>query len=100
MRRSTIPEARVPLRRQNVGDRNTSESDNLSESQEGTERDIVPENSWEAWTCLTGSFFMMFPSFGFQTAGKCPQLPSPSAILKLILLSRICSRLYQHASTL
>jgi hypothetical protein len=28
-----------------------------------------PEGGWEAWTCLLGSFLMMFPSFGFQTAG-------------------------------
>lgn len=28
-----------------------------------------PEGGWEAWTCLLGSSLMMFPSFGFQTAG-------------------------------
>ncbi|GIC85399.1 putative MFS monocarboxylate transporter [Aspergillus udagawae] len=27
-----------------------------------------PEGGREAWTCLLGSFLMMFPSFGFQTA--------------------------------
>ncbi|CAG8380465.1 unnamed protein product [Penicillium salamii] len=27
-----------------------------------------PEGGREAWICLTGSFLMMFPSFGFQTA--------------------------------
>lgn len=29
-----------------------------------------PEGGREAWICLAGSFLMMFPSFGFQTAGK------------------------------
>lgn len=29
-----------------------------------------PEGGWEALTCLLGSFLMMFPSFGFQTAGR------------------------------
>jgi hypothetical protein len=28
-----------------------------------------PEGGWEAWTCLLGSSLIMFPSFGFQTAG-------------------------------
>ena len=28
-----------------------------------------PEGGWEAWTCVLGSFMLMFPSFGFQTAG-------------------------------
>ncbi|KAE8395818.1 major facilitator superfamily domain-containing protein [Aspergillus alliaceus] len=27
-----------------------------------------PDGGREAWTCLLGSFLMMFPSFGFQTA--------------------------------
>jgi hypothetical protein len=31
-----------------------------------------PEGGREAWTCLLGSFLMMFPSFGFQTAGIHP----------------------------
>jgi hypothetical protein len=29
-----------------------------------------PEGGREAWMCLLGSFLMMLPSFGFQTAGK------------------------------
>ena len=29
-----------------------------------------PEGGREAWTCLLGSALLMFPSFGFQTAGK------------------------------
>jgi hypothetical protein len=29
-----------------------------------------PEGGRDAWTCLLGSFLMMIPSFGFQTAGK------------------------------
>ena len=29
-----------------------------------------PEGGREAWTCLLGSALIMFPSFGFQTAGK------------------------------
>lgn len=28
-----------------------------------------PEGGMEAWSCLLGAFLMMFPSFGFQTAG-------------------------------
>lgn len=28
-----------------------------------------PEGGREAWTCLLGSALLMFPSFGFQTAG-------------------------------
>lgn len=29
-----------------------------------------PEGGREGWTCLLGSCLLMFPSFGFQTAGK------------------------------
>ena len=29
-----------------------------------------PDGGLEAWKCLLGSFCLMFPSFGFQTAGK------------------------------
>lgn len=29
-----------------------------------------PEGGRDAWVCLLGSCLMMFPSFGFQTAGK------------------------------
>jgi hypothetical protein len=29
-----------------------------------------PEGGREAWTCLLGSALLMFPSFGFQTAGE------------------------------
>jgi hypothetical protein len=29
-----------------------------------------PEGGREAWMCLLGSCLMMFPSFGFQTAGE------------------------------
>lgn len=29
-----------------------------------------PEGGLEGWTCLFGSCLLMFPSFGFQTAGK------------------------------
>jgi len=29
-----------------------------------------PEGGREAWICLIGSSLMMFPSFGFQTAGE------------------------------
>lgn len=29
-----------------------------------------PEGGFEGWTCLLGSCLLMFPSFGFQTAGK------------------------------
>ena len=28
-----------------------------------------PEGGLEAWTCVLGSFMLMLPSFGFQTAG-------------------------------
>lgn len=30
-----------------------------------------PEGGPQAWKCLLGSFLLMFPSFGFQTAGEC-----------------------------
>jgi hypothetical protein len=29
-----------------------------------------PDGGREAWKCLFGSFCLMFPSFGFQTAGE------------------------------
>jgi len=29
-----------------------------------------PEGGKEAWSCLIGSFALMFPSFGFQTASR------------------------------
>jgi hypothetical protein len=34
-----------------------------------------PDGGLEAWECLLGSFCLMFPSFGFQTAGE-PAKPS------------------------
>lgn len=40
-----------------------------------------PEGGREAWICLTGSFLMMFPSFGFQTAGMKHHKLSSVAIL-------------------
>ncbi|OKL61098.1 hypothetical protein UA08_03319 [Talaromyces atroroseus] len=40
-----------------------------SDDHEDDDRHEFPENSREAWLCLLGSFFMMLPSFGFQTAG-------------------------------
>lgn len=42
-------------------------ADNLDESRAVS---AFPDGGREAWTCLLGSFLMMFPSFGFQTAGK------------------------------
>jgi hypothetical protein len=69
MRRSAVPEPRVPLSHRRIADK-SSESNRPPESEEGDDRDAFPENSWGAWSCLVGSFLMMFPSFGFQTAGK------------------------------
>lgn len=69
MRRSAVPEARLPLSHQNSADK-SSESDHVARSEEGDDKDAFPEDSWAAWSCLLGSFLMMFPSFGFQTAGK------------------------------
>ncbi|KAB8199768.1 major facilitator superfamily domain-containing protein [Aspergillus parasiticus] len=40
-------------------------ADNLDESRAVS---AFPDGGREAWTCLLGSFLMMFPSFGFQTA--------------------------------
>ncbi|KAJ5921460.1 hypothetical protein N7466_009786 [Penicillium verhagenii] len=66
MRQSAVPETRMPLR-QHISDKR-NESDLPVESQEGDDKDEFPEDSWAAWSCLLGSFLMMFPSFGFQTA--------------------------------
>lgn len=30
----------------------------------------IPEGGHDAWKCLMGSFLMMIPSFGFQTASE------------------------------
>lgn len=68
MRRSAVPEPRVPLSRNIIADR-SDEADHLSNSDE-EDKAAFPEDTWAAWTCLLGSFLMMFPSFGFQTAGK------------------------------
>jgi hypothetical protein len=58
----------VPLSHHFVADRSTG-ADHLSDSDE-EDKDAFPEDTWAAWTCLLGSFLMMFPSFGFQTASK------------------------------
>jgi hypothetical protein len=36
----------------------------------GTVSLAFSEGGREGWTCLLGSFLLMFPSFGFQSAGK------------------------------
>jgi hypothetical protein len=69
MRRSAVPEHRVLLSQQNDADK-SSESNPIRETEGGDDKDAFPENSWAAWSCLLGSYLMMFPSFGFQTAGK------------------------------
>ncbi|KAJ5899464.1 hypothetical protein N7495_004208 [Penicillium taxi] len=56
MRRSVVPEPRVPLSHLNIA------------HEEGIGRVEFPENSWATWSCLLGSFLMIFLSFGFQTA--------------------------------
>lgn len=68
MPRSAIPEPRGPLS-QHTSDK-LSEFDLPVESQQRGDKDVFPEDSWAAWSCLLGSFLMMFPSFGFQTAGN------------------------------
>ena len=62
--------------------RRSSRIATAAETEGAVELEAVPENpdaevSWafpeggrEAWICLAGSVLMMFPSFGFQTAGK------------------------------
>jgi len=69
MRRSAVPEPHVSLSHQNVTDK-SCKSVLPVEPEEGDDKDAFPEDSWAAWSCLLGSFLMMFPSFGFQTAGK------------------------------
>lgn len=69
MRRSAVPEPRVSLSHQNINDKSCN-SDLPAEPEEGDDKHAFPEDSWAAWSCLLGSFLMMFPSFGFQTAGK------------------------------
>ncbi|KAL4895389.1 major facilitator superfamily domain-containing protein [Aspergillus ambiguus] len=67
MRRFAVAEPHVPLTSQNIAD-HSSEVDLAAESVERDIKASFPENSWRAWSCLLGSFLMMFPSFGFQTA--------------------------------
>lgn len=43
--------------------------------QEGVSH-AFPEGGLEAWACLLGSFLLMFPTFGFQTAGMDALAPS------------------------
>jgi hypothetical protein len=64
MRRSAIPESRVSLSQRIA---NRSSRLNVAESGEDVNH-AFPEDSWAAWSCLLGSFLMMFPSFGLQTA--------------------------------
>lgn len=42
--------------------------------QEGVSH-AFPEGGQEAWTCLLGSFLLMYPTFGFQTAGMEALIP-------------------------
>lgn len=69
MRRSTVSESRVSLSYQSIANKK-SESNHVAETDEGHNEVAFPEDSWAAWSCLLGSFLMMLPSFGFQTAGK------------------------------
>lgn len=77
MRRSAVPE---PLSHHITADR-SNRTDHLSDSDE-EDKDAFPEDTWAAWTCLLGSFLMMFPSFGFQTAGmKIAEVKSPLLVI-------------------
>jgi hypothetical protein len=68
MRRSAVPEPRVSLSHRIIAN-GSNGADHLPDSDE-EDKNAFPEDTWAAWTCLLGSFLMMFPSFGFQTAGK------------------------------
>ncbi|CAI7563810.1 MFS monocarboxylate transporter [Penicillium manginii] len=68
MRRSTVPEPRAPLNQQQISDKSAETRQDPPLSEDEDDQDTFPENSRQAWTCLLGSFLMMFPSFGFQTA--------------------------------
>lgn len=57
--------------------RNHTSSENRAELEAALENpadtDVslsFPEGGRDAWVCLLGSCLMMFPSFGFQTAGE------------------------------
>ncbi|KAJ5237181.1 hypothetical protein N7489_007272 [Penicillium chrysogenum] len=66
MRRSAVPEPRVSLSHRIIAN-GSNGVDHLPDSDE-EDKNAFPEDTWAAWTCLLGSFLMMFPSFGFQTA--------------------------------
>ncbi|CAI7612962.1 unnamed protein product [Penicillium pancosmium] len=68
MRRSTLPEPRAPLNQQPISDTSAETRQDTDSSEDEDDKDTFPENSRQAWSCLLGSFLMMFPSFGFQTA--------------------------------
>lgn len=68
MRRSTIPEIPAPEAHELATDPN-QEDISVSDERDQNEKPPFPENSRAAWGCLFGSFLMMLPSFGFQTAG-------------------------------
>lgn len=48
----------------------SSESAALENPADGDVNLVFPEGGRDAWVCLLGSCLMMFPSFGFQTAGE------------------------------
>lgn len=68
MRRSTIPEIPVSQAHELTVDAH-QEDISSNDEQNQNEKPPFPENSRAAWGCLFGSFLMMLPSFGFQTAG-------------------------------
>jgi hypothetical protein len=55
--------------RQETNELTTLEPASPEESTDGVSL-AFPEGGREGWTCLLGSCLLMFPSFGFQTAGK------------------------------
>lgn len=57
-----------PVRRETI-ELTTLEPASPEESTDGVSL-AFPEGGREGWTCLLGSCLLMFPSFGFQTAGK------------------------------
>lgn len=70
-----------------------------SRTEPGNESDVAdwahPEGGNEAWTCLLGSFALMVPSFGFQTASQSP----PNSSAQYILTLEIVGSVHDHIAT-
>ncbi|KAK9493005.1 hypothetical protein V1508DRAFT_417081 [Lipomyces doorenjongii] len=61
-------------------------------------RENYPGGGKEAWRCLLGSFLLMIPSFGFQTATASPVQVHPTKMTDIFIQLALYKTISAHTS--